>query len=137
MQRQILVTSALPNANGPIHLGHMLEQIQTDIWVRYQKSMGNKVIYVCADDTHGTATMLKAEAESTTPEELVEKVRQEHLLESEKFLISFDNYFSTHSEENREFSELIFNRLDEQGLIFKKNINQLYVHRLNMKRMKK
>ena len=88
--------------------------------------MGNKVIYVCADDTHGTATMLKAEAESTTPEELVEKVRQEHLLDSEKFLISFDNYFSTHSEENREFSELIFNRLDEQGLIFKKNINQLF-----------
>ncbi len=126
MQRQILVTSALPNANGPIHLGHMLEQIQTDIWVRYQKSMGNKVIYVCADDTHGTATMLKAEAESTTPEELVEKVRQEHLLDSEKFLISFDNYFSTHSEENREFSELIFNRLDERGLIFKKNIKQLF-----------
>ena len=88
--------------------------------------MGNKVIYVCADDTHGTATMLKAEAESTTPEELVEKVRQEHLLDSEKFLISFDNYFSTHSEENREFSELIFNRLNERGLIFKKNINQLF-----------
>ena len=126
MQRQILVTSALPNANGPIHLGHMLEQIQTDIWVRYQKSMGNKVIYVCADDTHGTATMLKAEAESTTPEELVEKVRQEHLRDSEKFLISFDNYFSTHSEENREFSELIFNRLNERGLIFKKNIKQLF-----------
>ncbi len=126
MQRKILVTSALPNANGPIHLGHMLEQIQTDIWVRYQKSMGNKVIYVCADDTHGTATMLKAEAESTTPEKLVEKVRQEHLLDSEKFLISFDNYFSTHSEENREFSELIFNRLNERGLIFKKNINQLF-----------
>ena len=126
MQRQILVTSALPNANGPIHLGHMLEQIQTDIWVRYQKSMGNKVIYVCADDTHGTATMLKAEAESTTPEELVEKVRQEHLRDSEKFLISFDNYFSTHSEENREFSELIFNRLNEGGLIFKKNIKQLF-----------
>ena len=126
MQRQILVTSALPNANGPIHLGHMLEQIQTDIWVRYQKSMGNEVIYVCADDTHGTATMLKAEAESTTPEELVEKVRQEHLLDSEKFFISFDNYFSTHSEENREFSELIFNRLNERGLIFKKNIKQLF-----------
>ena len=126
MQRKILVTSALPNANGPIHLGHMLEQIQTDIWVRYQKSMGNKVIYVCADDTHGTATMLKAEAESTTPEELVEKVRQEHLLDSEKFLISFDNYFSTHSDENREFSELIFNRLNERGLIFKKNIKQLF-----------
>ena len=126
MQRQILVTSALPNANGPIHLGHMLEQIQTDIWVRYQKSMGNKVIYVCADDTHGTATMLKAEAESTSPEVLVEKVRQEHLLDSEKFLISFDNYFSTHSEENREFSELIFNRLNERGLIFKKNIKQLF-----------
>ena len=126
MQRKILVTSALPNANGPIHLGHMLEQIQTDIWVRYQKSVGNKVIYVCADDTHGTATMLKAEAESTTPEELVEKVRQEHLRDSEKFLISFDNYFSTHSEENREFSELIFNRLNERGLIFKKNIKQLF-----------
>ena len=126
MQRKILVTSALPNANGPIHLGHMLEQIQTDIWVRYQKSMGNKVIYVCADDTHGTATMLKAEAESTTPEELVEKVRQEHLLDSEEFLISFDNYFSTHSEENREFSELIFNRLDDRGLIFKRNIKQLF-----------
>ena len=126
MQRQILVTSALPNANGPIHLGHMLEQIQTDIWVRYQKSMGNEVIYVCADDTHGTATMLKAEAESTTPEELVEKVRKEHLLDSEKFFISFDNYFSTHSDENREFSELIFNRLNERGLIFKKNIKQLF-----------
>ena len=126
MQRKILVTSALPNANGPIHLGHMLEQIQTDIWVRYQKSIGNEVIYVCADDTHGTATMLKAEAESTTPEELVEKVRQEHLRDSEKFFISFDNYFSTHSDENREFSELIFNRLNEQGLIFKKSIKQLF-----------
>ena len=126
MQRKILVTSALPNANGPIHLGHMLEQIQTDIWVRYQKSMGNKVIYVCADDTHGTATMLKAEAESTTPEEQVEKVRQEHLLDSEKFFISCVYYFSAHSVENREFSELIFNRLYERGLIFKKNIKQLF-----------
>ena len=126
MSRRILVTSALPNANGPIHLGHMLEHVQTDIWVRFQRMRGNQTIYVCADDTHGTATMIKAEKESVTPEVLVENIRQLHIKDFQGFLISHDNYYSTHSNENQHFSSLIYNRLQEKGLIFAKEVEQLY-----------
>ena len=126
MSRRILVTSALPNANGPIHLGHVLEQIQTDIWVRFQRMRGNEAIYVCADDTHGTATMIKAEQEGVTAEALVENMRQLHLADSQGFLIDHDNYYSTHSPENQHYSELIYNRLQEAGLIFTQKVEQLF-----------
>ncbi|MDH3643776.1 MAG: methionine--tRNA ligase [Gammaproteobacteria bacterium] len=126
MTRRILVTSALPNANGAIHIGHLLEHIQTDIWVRFQRLRGNQVIYVCADDTHGTATMLKAEEEGLTPETLIEKVRQEHASDFRGFLVEHDNYYSTHSEENRHYAELIYNRLNDRGLIFTKEVEQLF-----------
>ena len=126
MSRRILVTSALPNANGPIHLGHVLEQIQTDIWVRFQSMRGNQAIYVCADDTHGTATMIKAEQEGVSAETLVENMRQLHMADSQGFLIAHDNYYSTHSPENQHYSELIYNRLQEAGLIFTEEVEQLY-----------
>ena len=126
MSRRILVTSALPNANGPIHLGHVLEQIQTDIWVRFQRMRGNQAIYVCADDTHGTATMIKAEQEGVSAETLVENMRQLHMADSQGFLIAHNNYCSTHSPENQHYSELIYNRLQEAGLIFTEEVEQLY-----------
>ena len=126
MARQILITSALPNANGPIHLGHMLEQIQTDIWARFQRMRGHQALYVCADDTHGTATMIRAEQEGIQPETLVEQMRALHVADSEGFLIAHDNYHSTHSPENKHFSELIFQRLQQAGLIFTQEVEQLY-----------
>ena len=126
MSRRILVTSALPNANGPIHLGHVLEQIQTDIWVRFQRMRGNQAIYVCADDTHGTATMIKAEQEGVSAETLVENMRQLHMADSQGFLIAHDNYYSTNSPENQHYSELIYKRLQEAGLIFTEEVEQLY-----------
>ncbi len=124
--RRILVTSALPNANGSIHLGHLLEHIQTDIWVRFQRMCGNECIYVCADDTHGAATMLRAEELGTTPEELIDDVRLEHEQDFKDFLISHDNYYSTHSEENREYSSLIYERLKSAGKILTREVEQLY-----------
>ncbi|MEQ8859259.1 MAG: methionine--tRNA ligase [Pseudomonadales bacterium] len=126
MSRRILVTSALPNANGSIHLGHLLEHIQTDIWVRFQRLRGHRVTYVCADDTHGTATMLKAEQEGVEPEVLIERIRREHARDFQGFLVGHDDYYSTHSEENREFAELIYRRLDAAGLIFTRTVEQLY-----------
>ena len=126
MTRRILVTSALPNANGPIHLGHMLEHVQTDIWVRYQRLRGHEVHYVCADDTHGTATMIRAEAEGTTPEALIDAMREAHLKDFRGFGISYDNYYTTHSEENRHYSEFIYRALRDKGLIFTKEVEQLY-----------
>ena len=108
--RRILVTSALPNANGAIHLGHMLEHIQTDIWVRFQRMMGNQCIYVCPDDTHGTATMLAAEREAVTPEVLIERLRAEHAEDFRRFHVSHDNYYSTHSPENEHYNNLIYTR---------------------------
>jgi methionyl-tRNA synthetase len=126
MKRRILVTSALPYINGAIHLGHLLEHIQTDIWVRFQRMRGHQVFYVCADDTHGTATMLMAEARGVAPEELIETIRQEHARDFQGFLIGHDNYYSTHSEENRYFSELIFERLKDRDLIFTEEVEQLY-----------
>ena len=126
MKRRILVTSALPYINGPIHLGHLLEHIQTDIWVRFQKLRGHECLYVCADDTHGTGSMLRAEQAGVSPEDLIEAVRQEHVRDLTGFGIEYDNYHSTHSEENRALSELIFNRLHERGFIFTRDVAQLY-----------
>ena len=101
MTRQILVTSALPYANGPIHIGHLVEYIQTDIWVRFQKLRGNRCIYVCADDTHGTAIMIRAKQEGRSEEELIAEMQQNHEADFAAFDIQFDNYGSTNSDENR------------------------------------
>src|SRR5574344_1838025 len=109
--RQILVTSALPYANGPIHLGHMLEYIQTDIWVRFQKMRGHQCIYVCADDAHGTPSMLKAQQLGITPEQMIADVSREHQADFAEFLVGFDNYHSTHSPENEALAGLIYSRL--------------------------
>ncbi|ASK34451.1 methionine--tRNA ligase [Alloalcanivorax mobilis] len=124
--RKILVTSALPYANGPIHLGHLLEYIQTDIWVRFQKLRGEQCLYVCADDAHGTAIMLKAEENGVTPEQQIATVKADHERDFADFQIRFDNYYSTHSPENRAFSEMIFQRNKDAGYILEKEITQLY-----------
>ncbi len=124
--REILVTSALPYANGYIHLGHLVEYIQTDIWVRAMKAQGHQVTYVCADDAHGTAIMLKAEANGITPEEQIASVKASHEADFAKFLIDFDNYHTTHSEENKHFSELIYRRLNSAGHISTKDVKQLF-----------
>ncbi|BCJ08500.1 methionine--tRNA ligase [Pseudomonas sp. RtIB026] len=124
--RQILVTSALPYANGSIHLGHMLEYIQTDMWVRFQKLRGNQCIYVCADDAHGSAIMLRAEKEGITPEQLIANVQAEHSADFADFLVDFDNYHSTHSEENRALSSLIYTRLRDAGYIATRSVTQYF-----------
>ncbi len=124
--RKILVTSALPYANGPIHIGHLLEYIQTDIWVRFQKLRGHQCVYVCADDTHGTPIMLKAQELGITPEALIEKSQIDHEADFDGFLIEFDHYHSTHSDENREMTELIYSRLNTAGHISKRTISQLF-----------
>jgi methionyl-tRNA synthetase len=126
MSRKIVVTSALPYANGPIHMGHLVEYLQTDIWVRFQKANGNQCLYFCADDTHGTPVMISARSEGIEPEQLIKKVHAEHIRDFKKFHIEFDNYYSTHSEENRKFCELIFNRLMEKGSIVKNEIEQAF-----------
>jgi len=124
--RKILVTSALPYANGSIHLGHMLEYIQTDIWVRFQRMRGNLTIYVCADDAHGSAIMLKAENMGITPEQLIDAVKTEHSQDFADFLISFDNYYSTHSPENQQFSNQIYLKLKQNGHIESKTVTQYF-----------
>ncbi len=125
-KRKILVTSALPYANGSIHLGHLVEYIQTDIWVRFQKMQGHECYYVCADDAHGTPIMLRAQAEGITPEKLISDTSEEHQADFKDFAIQFDNYHSTHSPENRFFAETIYNRLNEAGHISKRTISQAY-----------
>ena len=124
--RKILVTSALPYANGSIHLGHLVEYLQTDIWVRNQKMSGNTCYYICADDAHGTPIMLKAKELDIRPEELIQKTYQEHVKDFEDFGIKFDNYYTTHSEENREYSEFIYNSLKDNGDIKSQEIEQFY-----------
>lgn len=124
--RKILVTSALPYANGPIHLGHLVEYIQTDIWVRAMKAMGHTVTYVCADDAHGTAIMLKAQDNGITPEEQIATVKASHEKDFAGFLIDFDNYHSTHSPENQYFSQKIYTTLKQNGYIFTKDVEQLF-----------
>jgi methionyl-tRNA synthetase len=125
-RRKILVTSALPYANGSIHLGHLVEYIQTDIWVRFQKMRGHDCTYVCADDAHGTAIMLKAEQLGLTPEQQIANVKAEHEKDFAEFLVNFDNFHSTHSDENRELSELIYGRLKDNGHIASRKITQAY-----------
>ena len=125
-KRSILVTSALPYANASLHLGHILEHTQTDIWVRFQRLCGNECTYVCADDAHGTPIMLKAEELGITPEELINKIFTDHKHTFEKYNISHDNYYTTHSEENRELSEKIYESIAGKGLIDKRIINQLF-----------
>jgi methionyl-tRNA synthetase len=124
--RRILITSALPYANGPIHIGHMLEYVQTDIWSRFQKLVGNECYYVCADDTHGTPIMLSAQRQNITPEELIAKSHIDHQKDFDAFGITFDNFHSTHSEENKFYTETIYNRLLENGHIARRTINQLF-----------
>lgn len=124
--RKILVTSALPYANGSIHLGHLVEYIQTDIWVRFQKMQGHTVHYVCADDTHGTPIMLRAEKEGITPEALIEGVHKEHTADFSEFLVEFDNYYSTNAPENKELSQSIYRKLKANGKIATKTIEQFY-----------
>ncbi|WP_343350645.1 methionine--tRNA ligase [Pseudomonas sediminis] len=124
--RKILVTSALPYANGSIHLGHMLEYVQTDMWVRYQKLRGNQAIYVCADDAHGSAIMLRAEKEGITPEQLIDGVRAEHMADFADFGVDFDNYHSTHSDENRELSAAIYLALRDKGHIATRAVTQYF-----------
>lgn len=124
--RHILVTSALPYANAPLHLGHMLEQVQTDIWVRFQKSRGHNCVYVCADDAHGTAIMLAAEKLGITPEEHISVIHEQHVRDSEGFLVEFDNYYTTHSDENRYWSEEIFKRLKANNHIASRAISQFF-----------
>jgi len=125
-KRRILVTSALPYANGELHLGYMLETIQTDIWVRFQKMMGHECHYVCADDAHGTPIMLKADEMAIEPETLIEQVKIRHQADLKDFHIDFSQYHSTHSKENREISELIYNRLNDSGYIKKRVISQAF-----------
>ncbi|MFC3914088.1 methionine--tRNA ligase [Pseudaeromonas sharmana] len=124
--RKILVTCALPYANGSIHLGHMLEHIQADIWVRYQRLRGNTIHFICADDAHGTPIMLKAQQLGMTPEQMIAEVSKEHQTDFAGFGISFDNYHSTHSDENRELASLIYTRLREGGFIKRRGISQLF-----------
>ncbi|MFQ3071526.1 methionine--tRNA ligase [Neisseria polysaccharea] len=126
MTRKILVTSALPYANGSIHLGHMVEHIQTDVWVRFQKLRGNECHYCCADDTHGTPVMLAAQKQGIAPEDMIAKVREEHLADFTGFFIGYDNYYSTHSPENKQFSQDIYRALKAGGKIESRVIEQLF-----------
>ena len=126
MTRKILVTSALPYANGSIHLGHMVEHIQTDVWVRFQKLRGHECYYCCADDTHGTPVMLAAQKQGIAPEDMIAKVREEHLADFTGFHIGYDNYYSTHSPENKQFSEQIYRALKANGKIESRVIEQLF-----------
>lgn len=124
--RRILVTSALPYANGHIHLGHLVEYLQTDIWVRFQKLRGNRCIYLCADDTHGTAIMIRARQEGRSEEELIDDMREAHIRDFARFQIEFDNYGSTHSAENRELCGQFWRSLRKAGLVVERDVSQLY-----------
>ena len=132
MARRILVTSALPYANGPTHLGHMTEVIQCDIWVRAMRLTGHDCVYVCADDTHGTPIMLKAEAEGVTPEQLIERVGAERRADFAAFGIGFDNYYTTHSEENRRLTVRMYEALVKAGHITRRSVRQAYDEKAGM-----
>jgi methionyl-tRNA synthetase len=125
-RRQLLITNALPYANGPIHLGHLIEHIQSDIWARFQKLRGHECYYVCADDTHGTPTMLKARSEGISPEQLVARYHEQHARDLADFHVHYDNYYTTHSEENRELANRIYSALRDNGHITRRTIEQLY-----------
>ena len=124
--RQILVTAGLPYANGPIHIGHLVEYIQTDIWVRFQKMRGNRCIYICGDDTHGTAIMISARQRGVSEEQFIEQIHKEHQADFSKFDIEFDNYGSTHCKENRELCEQIWSAMRSNGLVIERDVSQLY-----------
>jgi len=126
MDRRILITAALPYANGPVHLGHMVEYIQADIWARYHKSCGRDCVYVCASDTHGTPIMLRAQAEGVDPQVIIDRYHAEHARDFAAFDVGFDNFYTTHSPENRELTETFFNRLREKGHILSRQIEQAY-----------
>ena len=130
--RKIVVTSALPYANGPIHIGHLVEYLQTDIWARFQRLNGNECLYFCADDTHGTPVMIRARGEGIDPEALIARVHEEHVKDFTGFGITFDNYYTTHSPENRQFSELLYNCAVENGSIDQKSIEQAYCDTCDM-----
>jgi methionyl-tRNA synthetase len=132
MPRKIAVTSALPYANGPIHLGHLVEYLQTDIWVRFQKMCGNECFYFWADDAHGTPIMISARAAGISPEQLIEGMHKEHKKDFDDFYIEYDNFYSTHSPENKYFSELIFNRLNKAGSIVSRQVEQSYCENCKM-----
>jgi len=132
MPRRIVVTSALPYANGPIHIGHLVEYVQTDIWVRFQKVCGNECLYFCADDAHGTPVMISARAAGISPEQLVERMKSEHRHDFDGFCVEFDNYYTTHSQENRQLAELIFSRLNKAGSIVKRSVEQAYCEKCGM-----
>ncbi|HEX7044279.1 MAG TPA: class I tRNA ligase family protein, partial [Burkholderiales bacterium] len=125
-KRRLLVTNALPYANGAIHIGHLVGYIQADIWVRHQRMQGHTVHYVCADDTHGTPIMLSAEKEGVTPEELIARMHREHVRDFTGFLVEFDNYYTTHSEENRALAYDIYRKLKARNLIAVRTIEQFY-----------
>ena len=131
-KKELIVTSALPYANGPLHFGHLLEHIQTDIWVRSQRIVGNDCIYLCASDAHGTPIMMKAEEENVSPEKLVDKYMNEHKKTLRTFQVFHDCYYQTHSEENKKYSELIYNTALKNGYISKQNIKQLYDQERNL-----
>src|SRR5690606_25571468 len=124
--RRLLITSALPYANGPIHLGHLVEYLQTDIWVRFQKARGHRAVYVCADDTHGTAIMMRAKREGKSEVELIAAMRAEHLADFTAMGIGFDHYGSTNSEANRELCALFWERLSAAGLVVQREVTQLF-----------
>jgi len=132
MPRKIVVTSALPYANGPIHIGHLVEYLQTDIWVRFQKMCGNECLYFCADDAHGTPIMISARAAGISPETLIERMHKEHKSDFNAFYVEFDNYYTTHSDENRRFSEQIFNSLNQAGSIVKRSVEQAFCEKCRM-----
>src|SRR5690606_30533522 len=125
-KRKILVTSALPYANNSLHLGHLVEYVQTDVWVRFQRLRGADCIYVCASDAHGTPTMLRAEQEGVTPDALIERVAVEHERDFATYRISVDNYLTTHAPENRELTETLYRRLRDAGHLTRKNVRQAY-----------
>ena len=132
MSRKIVVTSALPYANGSIHIGHLVEYLQTDIWVRFQKLCGNECRYFCADDTHGTPVTIRARDEGITPEEIISRMHIEHVRDFAGFDVEFDNYYSTHSEENRQFSELLYSKAVENDSIAQREIEQAYCEKCDM-----
>jgi len=132
MSRRILVTSALPYANGPLHLGHIIEAVQTDIWVRFQRLRGHDALYVCAEDTHGTPIMIKAQSEGITPEELIARIAESHRADYQGFLIGHDQFHSTHSAENRYFTDLMFERLQADGHIARRSVRQAYDEQAGM-----
>ncbi len=131
-KKELIVTSALPYANGPLHFGHLLEHIQTDIWVRSQRILGNSCIYLCASDSHGTPIMMKADEENISPEKLVDKYMNEHKRTLNLFQVNHDCYYQTHSEENKKYSELIYKNALNNGYISKKKIKQLFDEEKNL-----